>query len=176
MVILKDLDTHLNHDHVAAVFSDRSSAEAAVAALRAHGLGSEHLGVAIHDDNPVSFEHDAESEMIHDAEVGAEVGAPLGALAGFFIAALATTGFGVIGVGGVLALSGASALWGGMLGGYLGAVGGDVAWDEHQEFGYVALEPGEVLVVVCSHGQPDVVHQLMESNGGRLIAKDASAD
>ncbi len=70
------------------------------------------------------------------------------------MAALVSTGIGVIGVGGVLALSGASALWGGMLGGYLGTAVGGVGWDEHQEFGYVALEPGEVLVVVCSHGQP----------------------
>ena len=169
-------DTHLDHDHVAAVFGDRSSAEDAVAALRAHGLGSEHLGVAVHDDNPVDFEHDAESEMIHDAEIGMATGVPLGALAGFIIAALASTGFGVIGVGGVLALSGASALWGGLLGGYLGTAVGEVGWEEHQEFGYVALEPGEVLVVVCSHGQPDVVRELIQSNGGRLISKGTTAD
>jgi len=169
-------DTHLDHDHVAAVFGDRSSAEDAVAALRAHGLGSEHLGVAVHDDNPVDFEHDAESEMIHDAEIGMATGVPLGALAGFIIAALASTGFGVIGVGGVLALSGASALWGGLLGGYLGTAAGEVGWEEHQEFGYVALEPGEVLVVVCSHGQPDVVRELIQSNGGRLISKGTTAD
>ncbi len=171
-----DFDSHLDHDHIAAVFSDRSSAEDAVAALRSHGLGSEHLGVAIHDDNPVDFEHDAESEMIHDAEVGVATGAPLGALAGFIMAALASTGIGVIGVGGVLALSGASALWGGMLGGYLGTAAGGVGWDEHQEFGYVALEPGEVLVVVCSHGQPDLTRELLHANGGRLISKTATTD
>jgi hypothetical protein len=170
----EEFDTHVDHDHVAAVFTARGSAEDAVVALRAHGLGSEHLGVAVHDDNRVDFEHDAESEMIHDAEAGIATGAPLGALAGFIIAALASTGFGVIGVGGVLALSGASALWGGLLGGYLGTAVGDVGWEEHQEFGYVALEPGEVLVVVCSHGQPDVVRELMQSNGGRLISKGAS--
>lgn len=172
----EEFDTHLDHDHIAAVFSDRSSAEDAVAALRAHGLGSEHLGVAVHDDNPVDFEHDAESEMAHDTKVGVAAGAPVGAIAGFIIAAIASTGFGVIGVGGVLALSGASALWGGMLGGYLGASTGEVSWEEHEDFGYVALEPGEVLVVVCSHGQPDVVRQLMESNGGRLIAKTEPAN
>jgi hypothetical protein len=65
-------------------------------------------------------------------------------------------------------------LWGGLLGGYLGTAVGDVGWEEHQEFGYVALEPAEVLVVVCSHGQPDVVRELMQSNGGRLISKGAS--
>ena len=169
-------DAHLDHDHVAAVFANRRSAEDAVATLRAQGFGSEHLGIAVHDDNRVDFEHDAESEMIHDTEVGVAAGVPVGALAGFIIAAIASTGFGVIGVGGVLALSGASALWGGLLGGYLGTAAGDVAWEEHQDFGYVALEPGEVLVVVCSHGRRDEVRELMMSSGGRLISKGTAAD
>ena len=169
----QEFDAHLDHDHIAAVFADRAAAENAVAGLRALGLGSEHLGVAVHDDNPVDFEHDADAEMVHDAKVGIEAGAPLGALAGIGIAALAATGVGgVIGVGGVLALAGASALWGAMLGGYLGTAVGSVGWDEHEDFGYLALEPGEVLLVVCSHGQPDVVRGVLSDSGGRLISTD----
>ncbi|HYN34248.1 MAG TPA: hypothetical protein VES40_16610 [Ilumatobacteraceae bacterium] len=168
-----EFDAHLDHDHIAAVFADRSAAENAVARLRALGFGSDHLGVVVHDDNPVDFEHDADAEMMHDAKVGIEAGAPLGALAGLGIAALAATGVGgVIGVGGMLAFAGASALWGAMLGGYLGTAVGSVGWDEHEDFGYVPLEPGEVLLVVCSHGEPDVVRDALINNGGRLTTTD----
>jgi hypothetical protein len=169
----QEFDAHLDHDHIGAVFANRAAAENAVAGLRALGLGSEHLGVVVHDDNPVDFEHDADAEMVHDAEVGVEVGAPLGALAGLGIAALAATGVGgVIGVGGVLALAGASALWGAMLGGFIGTAVGSVGWDEHEDLGYLALEPGEVLVVVCSHGQPDVVRGVLSESGGRLTSTE----
>ncbi len=166
------LDPHLAHDHIAAVFHDRDAAESAVEALRKQGFGSEHLGVAVHDENPVDFEHDTDSEILHDAAVGVATGAPLGAIAGLAIGVLAATGVGAIGVGGVLALSAASALWGGMLGGYLGTGVGEVGWEEHEQFGFVALEPGEVLIVVCSHGEPDAVRSLMTESGGRLISKD----
>ena len=167
----EEFDAHLDHDHIAAIFPDRTAAEHAVAGLRAQGLGSEHLGVAVHDENPIDFEHDADAEMMHDAEVGLGAGAPLGALAGLGVAALAATAVGgVFGVGGVLALAGASALWGAMMGGYVGTAVGATEWDEHQDFGYLALEPGEVLVVVCSHGQPDVVRDVLNAHGGRLIA------
>ena len=168
----KELDAHRGHDHIAAVFADRAAAEHAVTGLRAVGLGSERLGVVVHDDNPVDFEHDADAEMLHDAKVGVEAGAPLGALAGVAIAALAATGVGVIGVGGMLALAGASALWGAMLGGYIGTTVGAVSWDEHEDFRYLALEPGEVLLVVCSHHQPDVVRGVLTDTGGRLIAME----
>lgn len=165
------VDPHLAHDHIAAVFHDREAAESAVEALLTQGFGSEHLGVAVHDENPVDFEHDAEAELVHDTAVGIAAGTPLGAVAGLTIGVLAATGVGAIGVGGVLALSAASALWGGMLGGYLGTGAGEVGWEEHQEFGYVSLDPGEVLIVVCSHGEPDAVRSLLNESGGRLISK-----
>ena len=164
---------HLGHEHVAAVFPDRVTAEDGVAALRAHGLASESLGVAIHNDEPVEFERNAAGAMVHDAEVGVATGAPIGALAGL---ALAATGVGaVIAVGGILALGGASSLMGGVLGGYLGVAAGFTDWNEHQDFGYRALEPGEVLVVVCSHGQPDVVTADLTNSGGRLITPDEAS-
>jgi hypothetical protein len=171
----KEFDAHLSHDHIAAVFADRASAERAVEGLGAVGLGSEHLGVVVHDDNPVDFEHDADTEMLHDAKVGIEAGAPLGALAGLGVAALAATGVGVIGIGGILALAGASALWGAMLGGFIGTTVGSVGWDEHADFGYLALEPGEVLLVVCSHDQPEVVRGVLTDTGGRLISMDSAS-
>lgn len=167
---------HLEHDHIAAVYPDRATAEAAVEALREHGFGSEHLGVAVHDPHPIDFEHDAESEMTHDAVAGVAAGTPLGALAGLAIGALVSTGFGAIGIGGIFALGAATGIWGGLLGGYLGTAAGDVAWDEHQDFGFVALEPGEVLIVVCGHGQPATVESVMQEAGGRLLPKVTAAD
>jgi len=172
---VSDFDDHLDHDHIAAVFADRPSAETAAEALRAHGLGSEYLGVAVHDDNPVNFEHDADTELEHDIEVGVVAGAPLGALAGLAVAALGATGVGVIGVGGILALSGAAAIWGAVVGGVAGAAVGSTSWDEHQDLSYTALEPGEVLVVVCSHGQPDAVRTTMHDAGGRIVSPDATS-
>jgi len=163
---------HRGHDHIAAVFADRPSAEAAVDSLRSLGFGSERLGVAVHEKEPVDFEHDADAELERDVELGMLAGAPLGALGGITIAALAATGVGVLGVGGVLAVGAASAFWGVMLGGYLGAARGTRSWDEHQDFTYTALKPGEVLVVVCSHGRPDEVRAAMTDAGGRLVSAE----
>jgi hypothetical protein len=53
-----DIAAHDEHDHLAAIFADREQATAAVEELRALGLGSEHLGVAVHGGDTVVFEHD----------------------------------------------------------------------------------------------------------------------
>jgi len=168
-----DIRAHDEHDHLAAVFSDRDQAAAAVDELRSLGLGSEHLGVAISGGAAVAFEHDADADMVHDAEVGAAAGFPIGAIAGIGLATLAIPGIGVIGVGGVLALAGASALWGGLLGTYLGAAAGETGWAEHEAIGYTALDERAVLVVVCSHGHVDAVTEIMQRHGGRLRTIDA---
>lgn len=165
-----------DHDHIGAVFATRSDAEDAVGALRARGLGSERLGVAIHNDQPIKFERDASAAIVRDTEVGVAAGAPLGALAGIGLAALTATGAGaVIGVGGLLAMAGASSLMGGVLGGYLGVAAGFDDWDEHQQFGYVALQPGEVLVVVCSDDRPDVARTVMADAGGRIVDAESTS-
>jgi hypothetical protein len=163
-----DIRAHDEHDHLAAIFSDREHAAAAVDELRSLGLGSEHLGIAVHGDDAVAFEHDADDDMLRDAEIGAAAGLPIGAIAGIGLATLAIPGIGVIGVGGVLALAGASALWGGLLGTYLGAATGETGWAEHEAIGYTALKDREVLVVVCSHGHGDAVRATMQRHGGRL--------
>jgi hypothetical protein len=59
-----------------------------------------------------------------------------------------------------------------MMGGYVGTAVGSVGWDEHEDFGYLALDPGKVLLVVCSHGQPAVVRGVLSDNGGRLTLPD----
>ena len=159
---------HAEHDHIAAVFADRDHATQAVDGLRSLGLGSEHLGVAIHGDESIVFEHDEDDELLRDTETGAAAGISIGAIAGLGLAALAVPGVGLIGVGGMFALAGASALWGGLVGAYLGAAVGEDGWTAHEDLSYTALEHGEVLLVVCSHGHADAVRDVMEQHAGRL--------
>ena len=160
------LQAHSHHDHIAAVFPDRDRAGAAVGGLRAIGLGSDHLGVAVQGDDAVVFEHDEAAELAHDTEAGALTGAPLGAIAGIGVALLAVPGIGTIGAGGTLALAGASALWGALMGAYTGAAVGESGWESHEDLSFTALEEGEVLVVVCSHGHGDAVREVMRRQGG----------
>lgn len=150
------------------MFADRPHAVEAVDELRSLGLGSEHLGIAVHGDDAVAFEHDADAELAHDSELGVIAGVPIGAIAGIAVAALAIPGIGMIGAGGLLAVTGTSALWGGLLGAYFGAAAGESGWTEHEDIGYTALKPGEVLVVVCSHGHPDAVREVLQRQAGRL--------
>jgi hypothetical protein len=161
-----DIRAHAKHDHIAAVFPDRAHAEAVVEALRALGLGSEHLGVAVRGTDPIAFEHDEQTDLVHDLEVGAAAGTPIGALAGLALVAVAVPG---VAVGGVLALGGAFALAGFLLGSYVGVAAGAEGWTAHEHFEDVALEPGEVMVVVCSHGHGDTVNDVMRRHGGRLL-------
>jgi hypothetical protein len=168
-----DIRAHDEHDHLAGVFADRQHAAEAVDELRSLGLGSEHLGIAVHGEDAVVFEHDAGPELLHDVQLGALAGAPIGAIAGISLAALTVSGVGAVAVGGVLALAGASAVLGGVLGAYLGAVAGESAWIAHENIGYTKLGEGEVLVVVCSHGHADAVRDVMERHAGRLHTIEA---
>ena len=76
---------HDEHDHVAAVFPDRRSAEAAIDDLREVGLGSDHLGAAIHHQDRVVFEHDESLDFAHDVEAGTGTGAVIGLLGGMLV-------------------------------------------------------------------------------------------
>ena len=140
---------------------------------REAGLGSEHLGIAVRGDDTVDFEHDADAELVEDIGDGVKIGAPIGALAGMTLAAAALPGT-ILGVGGVLAIGGVSALWGALLGGYLGAGRGSSAWNAHQQLLLTALHEGQVLVVVCDHGRRTEIERIFEHHGGRLFPLDAS--
>jgi hypothetical protein len=163
----EELRAHTEHDHVVAVLPDRAHAEAAVDELRRLGLGSEHLGVAVHEGSDVAFEHDAEGELAHGAESGVGLGVAAGACAGIVLGAVVVPGLGAVGVGGLLAIGAAGGFGGAMLGGYLGTAAGDRAFREHDELATVPLAPGEVLVAVCSHGRPGEVEAVLERHGGR---------
>ena len=158
---------HDAHDHIAAVFPDRAHAEAAVDDLRAIGLGSEHLGIAVRSDDTVVFEHDTDAERLTASAVTAAAGVPLGLLAGIGLAALVVPG---IAVGGFLALAGVGAGWGAMLGGFLGLTLDDRAVREHETLEWTPLAPGEVLVVACTHGRDDEITDILGRHDGRTRA------
>jgi hypothetical protein len=104
--------------------------------------------------------------MLRDLAIGATAGVPAGFLAGIAIGAVAVPG---LAVGGILALGAAEAIWGAFLGGYIGISVGEDAWLQHQDIELTRLGPGEVLVVVCSHGEQDTVEQALRRAGGRLV-------
>ena len=168
-----DVATLSEHDHIGAIFADRDHAVAAVEDLRALGLGSEHLGIAVHGGESLVLEHDEDADLARDTVVGAASGAGLGAVAGIALAALAVPGFGLLGVGGTLAIGGVSTMWGTLIGAYTGAAAGEAGWEAHQGLSYTALRDGEVLVVVCSHGHADAVRDALRRHDGRLHPVEA---
>lgn len=166
----EETSEHSVHDHVAAVFADRASAEAAIDDLREVGLGSEHLGVAIHHSDSVVFERDEEQDMIHDIEAGVGAGAALGFLGGMLLFAFAVPGVGTLAAGGIAALGAASGFGGAMLGGYAGVAAASEEFDEHQHLRETRLQPGEVMVVACAHKHGALVEGALQRHGGRLVS------
>jgi hypothetical protein len=150
---------------VVAVFSDRGSAEAAVDRLIADGFGSEHLGVAVRSEDSVVFEHDDEADSARDIAKGVGVGAPLGAIAGIALISVTTGG---LGLGGALAMGGAGAIWGVILGGAAGLARGEGARSEHEQLLTEHLEPGQVMVVVDGHDRIHTVTQTLLDHGAAI--------
>lgn len=165
-----EVRSHGQHDHLVAVFGSRDEAASAVAALRAVGLGSEHLGLAVRGPGSVAFEHDEDADAAHDLEVDVAGGAVVGALAGFALFGLVVPVVGVVGVGGLLALGASSAFGGAMLGGYLGAAREEHPLTVHDQIASTPLEEGEVLVAVCSHGHAADAASVLERHGARLTS------
>jgi hypothetical protein len=161
--------------HVGAVFAGRADAEAAVADLQELGLGNEHLGLAVHGPDTVVFEENLEHEVGSGIEHGVAVGAPVGAIAGITLLGVASAIFPGLSLGGLLA---AGAVTGGLAGGFWGAYLGLTTEvpEVEREFDWerVPLEQGEVLVVVCEHGDPDGVRAVFARHNGRLVEKPAT--
>ncbi len=163
-----DIRAHQEHDHLVAVFGDRAGAEAAVEELRQLGLGSNSLGVAVHGPGQVVFEHDVEADLAHDLEVDVGTGAVVGFLAGFALVGTLVPIVGAVGVGGLLAVGAATGFGGAMLGGYLGVATEEHALTVHEQIARTQLQPGQVLVAVCSHGHPDTAREVLQRHGGDL--------
>lgn len=166
---------HAAHDHVAAVFVDRVSAESAIKDLREVGLGSEHMGVAIDHSESAVFERDEEHDMMNDVGAGAGAGAVMGFLGGLLLFAMAVPGGGILAAGGIV-LGVASGFGGAMLGGYAGVGAASEEFDEHQRLRETRLQPGEVLVVACGHSHERLVESALQRHGGRLLSEVSTDD
>lgn len=166
----EEIRVHQEHDHITAVFPGREPAEAAVEELRALGLGSEHLGVAVHQGPHVAFEHDAQAELIHDTEIGAQTGAVVGVLTGLALVGLAIPAVGTVGVGGLLAIGVAGGFGGATLGSYIKTAAAKDSLTVHQQLAATPLGPHEVLVAACSHGHPETVQTVLQRHGGRRLS------
>ncbi len=166
-----EVRSHGSHDHIAAVFATRDAAQAVVDELREQGLGTDRMGMAVREGDTRVFERDADAEVLHDTARGTLAGAAVGFLAGMAVSAIVFVPGGVVGLGGILATGAGSTLGGAMLGGYLGQDTADRAFDERQELEEIHLDPGQVLVVVCSHGRPAEVEEIMERHGGDLVLR-----
>jgi hypothetical protein len=165
----EDRAAHDDHDHIGAVFPDRGSAEAAIDDLREIGLGSDHLGTAIHSEDRLVLEHDESDDFLHDIEAGTGTGAVIGLIGGMLIFSLALPGVGTLGAGGILALGATTGIAGAMLGGYAGVAAASQDLDAHDQLGHQPLRPGEVMVVACSHDHADLVVGALQRHGGRLL-------
>lgn len=160
--------------HLGAVFADRTLAEAAVEELQASGLGSEHLGLAAHGPDTVVFEKDLEHEVGTGIGHGVAVGAPVGAIAGITLLGVASALFPGLSLGGLLAAGAATGgLAGGFWGAYLGLTSEMPEVEREFDWERVPLQPGEVLVVVCEHGDPEDVRAVFDRHGGRWVEKPA---
>jgi hypothetical protein len=160
----------MSTDHVAAVFMNRASAEAAVAELRSLGIADEHLGVAIHEPGQLVYEEDVEHDEAVALEEGVLAGVPLGALAGMGLVALALPGIGAVAVGGLLAAGGAAGmLIGGFVGGIVGLTTADHEVEERRMWEDLPLRPGNILVVARAHQRPARVRKALQDHGGSLV-------
>lgn len=167
----------VHEPQLGAIFAEHSDAEAAVEDLRRLGLVDEHLGVAVRQPEGYVFEREGETEVAHGVGKGIALGAPIGAVAGMIVLALAGPGAAAVGLGGLLAtgaVTGATA--GGFWGAYLGLSAEKHVLEEERDWERTDLRPGEVLVVVCQHGDPDQFREVIARHGGRVVSKPAHID
>jgi hypothetical protein len=155
-----------------ATFRGRAAAEAAIHDLRELGLADEQFGVAIPD--PLTHElTDAQDIVGHDELAGAArgffLGAPIGSLAGIALSLLAVGGVGTLGLGGILAIAGAGAFWGMVLGAEAGLIARVRHDEEETRWSEIPLRPGDILVAVSAGAWSAGVHDIIIRRGGRWV-------
>jgi hypothetical protein len=162
---------HVTHEpQLGAVFSSRLGAQVAASELQRSGLGVEHLGVAVHGSDVYVLEEDVGAELARGIEAGVAVGAPLGAIAGMAVLTGITGATAGLGLGGILAVGAITgALAGSFWGGYLGLRRREPRIENEWDWERVILAPGQVLVVVDQHGDPEAVREILQRHGGRLV-------
>jgi hypothetical protein len=157
---------------MAATFRGRASAEAAIHDLRGLGLTDEQFGVAVPD--PVTHELADTDDIVGQDELagaarGFVLGAPIGSLAGIALSLLAVGGVGTLGLGGMLAIAGAGAFWGMVLGAEAGLIARVRHDEEEIRWSEIPLSPGDILVAVNAGAWSAEVHNIVIGHGGRWV-------
>jgi hypothetical protein len=135
-----------NAQLVPAVFRDRTSAEAAIEALKLAGISASEIGVAVPLREPNRIRDDSPTDAMAGAGRGALVGASLGVLGGLALAAIAIVG--PLGVGGLFLGGAKGMLWGGTIGSLVGVQTRVRRQPDVDRWCELGLDEQSVLVVV----------------------------
>ena len=159
-------------DITAVMFPGRASAEAAIHELRGLGLTDQQFGIAVPD--PVTHELADEHDIVGQDEFegtarGFLVGAPIGALAGIALSFIAIGGLGTLGLGGILSVAGAGAVWGMVLGAEAGLIARVRHDEEEDHWSQIRLRPGEILVVLKAGERAPEVFDIVGRHGGHCV-------
>jgi hypothetical protein len=156
---------------VPGVFDTREAAEAAMVELRELGFSDDEMGVLVADPVHHKLIDDSVNEATKGVKQGLLFGVPIGAIAGMALAALVAPGIGVIGVGGVLLAGGhVGALWGGIMGAYLGLTAEVHHLEDLDRKYQIPLNPNEILLaIVVDPERADVVCEIMRRHGARCV-------
>lgn len=164
---------------VGALFFNRSDAESAVNALKAHGFRGDQIGIALRDRNAQGkLVEETGTKTADGAATGALGGGLLGGVVGFLvgIGALAIPGIGpvvsagvlttVFGTAGATAIAGAGI--GAAAGGIVGALVGMGIPETEARYFEEGFRKGHVLVTVNAAGRIDEAVDVLRQYGGDL--------
>ncbi|MFO7549559.1 MAG: hypothetical protein R6X29_11930 [Acidimicrobiia bacterium] len=158
---------------VGAVFPDRLTAAAAASELRRQGLADRDLVSAVWSADRYVIESDVGRRMKRGWSTGALIGAAAGAV---LMAGLGVLVFPALDTGAAVLIGGTAGL---ALGVFWGAYLGlnrfrPLLWDE-QDWSHVAVDEGEVLLVVAVGDDAAVAEATLLDRGGRKV-EAAGAD
>jgi hypothetical protein len=159
-------------DIMTVMFPGRASAEAAIQELRGLGLTDQQFGVAVPD--PVTHELADEHDIVGQDELegtarGFLLGAPIGALAGIALSFMAIGGLGTLGLGGILSVAGAGAVWGMVLGAEAGLIARVRHDEEEDRWSGIQLRPGEIPVVLKAGERAPEAFDIVSRHGGHCV-------
>jgi len=160
------------------IFSDRTSAEAAVNQLEQTGYNTKEISIITRDTAVQTHTQDAGDSMAAGAAEGITTGGVIGGLAGLLIGigALTIPGVGAILIGGpisaALGLTGAAAatvsgaVTGALAGGLVGSLVGLGVPEETAHIYEESIKTGGVLVAVSAHeGNEEEARKIMTDHG-----------
>ena len=155
---------------IAAVFPNRSDAEAAVDELYDAGVADDHLWRTVRSSRHMVMDDDMDRVVFRSIGHWIALCLPLGAIAGVVLAYFGATAAGEA-ITPITLLAGA---FGGFMGGvFFGSVIGIIRRDDvlygHDRWTDVPLDADEMLVVTHTHGRDDLVKEVFTEHHGRFV-------